>query len=34
MVRAWIPLLLSLDGAAITFYFGSRGWEKIASTKK
>lgn len=33
MVEAWIPLLLSLDGAAITFYFGSRGWEKISSQK-
>ncbi len=29
MLKAWIPLLISLDVAAVTFYFGSRGMEKI-----
>ncbi len=29
MVKAWIPLLVALDVAAVTFYFGSRGMEKI-----
>ena len=29
LLKAWIPLLISLDVAAVTFYFGSRGFEKI-----
>lgn len=29
MVKAWIPLLIALDVTAVSFYFGSRGMEKI-----
>lgn len=32
MLQAWIPLLITLDTAAITFYFGSRGMEKIKNS--
>jgi hypothetical protein len=32
MLKAWIPLLITLDTAAVTFYFGSRGMEKIKTS--
>lgn len=32
MLEAWIPLLITLDTAAVTFYFGSRGMEKVKAS--
>ena len=34
MIEPWIGLLTNLDLAAIGFYFGSRGAEKIGATIK
>ena len=34
MLKAWIPLLLTLTTAAVTFYFGGRSMEKRSKIKK
>lgn len=34
MVKPWITLLTTLDVTAFTFYFGSRGFEKVKSLQK
>jgi hypothetical protein len=34
MVKPWITLLTTLDVTAVTFYFGSRGWEAVNKIKK
>lgn len=33
LVQPWINLLGGITGTAYTFYFGSRGWEKITQIK-
>lgn len=32
-LEAWITPLISMAGAMITFYFGSRGWEKMTKMR-
>lgn len=32
-LEAWVGPLIGMAGAMITFYFGSRGWEKITKTR-